>query len=423
MEPAAPVQAQATSTRLLGIVPARLALVAGVGIILLVTSVDVIAWTRPGSFSSTPVGEIGSLVFTLTTLALGALLQSKRPDHALGPLFLAIGLATAISGIAWMVMLLGYLPDGDKRLGALAAWSGAALSVPIWSYLVIALVVRFPSGRAETAFEARVLRLAPFACAIAGIAVALHPGQVPLFPAFDNPVVPTAKLGAPLRAFSELGPLAVVLPMAGAAIGMVRRYRRAASVQRLQLRWFAFGVSVAVVTAIGYLVFGLIPAARNSMLRELSYGVFVGSMSALPISVFQAIATHRLYDIDRIIGRAFAYGLLTAILAGLYAASVRLFNWLFVETTGQTSELVLVLTTLVLATTFTPIKTRLERLVARRFPSTSGAPDPAPAQVPVVLDASQLAALEARLGARIDAAVRDALADRAGAHHERSRRR
>jgi hypothetical protein len=83
--------------------------------------------------------------------------------------------------------------------------------------------------------------------------------------------------------------------------------------------------------------------------------------------MLQAITRHHLYDIDTIIGRTFAYGALTAILAGLYAASVRLFNAMFVTTTGENSELALVLTTLVLATTFTPIKSRLERLAARRF--------------------------------------------------------
>jgi hypothetical protein len=68
-----------------------------------------------------------------------------------------------------------------------------------------------------------------------------------------------------------------------------------------------------------------------------------------------------------VIGRTFVYGALTAILAGLYAASIKLFTDFFVGVSGQSSDLALVLTTLVLATTFTPIKQRLEVIAARRF--------------------------------------------------------
>ncbi|HVQ23351.1 MAG TPA: hypothetical protein VMT36_08760, partial [Candidatus Saccharimonadia bacterium] len=79
-----------------------------------------------------------------------------------------------------------------------------------------------------------------------------------------------------------------------------------------------------------------------------------------------AILRYRLYDIETIIGRTLVYGGLTAILAGLYTAAIRLFNSLFSTVTGERSDLALVLTTLVLATTFTPIKAWLELRVAAR---------------------------------------------------------
>jgi hypothetical protein len=80
-----------------------------------------------------------------------------------------------------------------------------------------------------------------------------------------------------------------------------------------------------------------------------------------------AILRYRLYDIDRVISRTFVYGALTAILAGLYAASIKLFTSFFVDVTRQSSDTALVLTTLVLATTFTPIKGRLEGVAASWF--------------------------------------------------------
>ena len=86
----------------------------------------------------------------------------------------------------------------------------------------------------------------------------------------------------------------------------------------------------------------------------------------VPLAALVAILRYHLYEIETIIGRTLVYGSLTAILAGIYTAGIRLFNWLFVEMTGEDSDVALVVTTLVLATTFTPIKTWLEAKVKDR---------------------------------------------------------
>jgi hypothetical protein len=161
---------------------------------------------------------------------------------------------------------------------------------------------------------------------------------------------------------------------------MVERYRGASTVERLQLRWFAFAGALVLAGGALYLVVGVLVAPNNDVLREWTYVLMILGISSLPIAVLVAITRYRLYEIDRIISRTVAYGALTAVLAGLYAASVRGFNAIFVAVTGQESEGALVLSTLVLATTFTPIKSTLEKLAARRFPVTqppSGTqPDP-----------------------------------------------
>jgi hypothetical protein len=58
---------------------------------------------------------------------------------------------------------------------------------------------------------------------------------------------------------------------------------------------------------------------------------------------------------------------LTAILAGIFAASITLSQKLSAATTGQSSDAATVLTTLVVVAAFTPIKERLQTLVDRRF--------------------------------------------------------
>jgi hypothetical protein len=98
------------------------------------------------------------------------------------------------------------------------------------------------------------------------------------------------------------------------------------------------------------------------------------AVTLVPISAGIAILRYRLYDIDVLINRTFVYGSLVAILAGLYAASIQLFKAIFVALTGDESDAAIVITTLILATTFTPIKNRLEEIAKRRFKEPEEAP-------------------------------------------------
>ncbi len=97
------------------------------------------------------------------------------------------------------------------------------------------------------------------------------------------------------------------------------------------------------------------------------------AFALVPVAVGVAVLRYRLYEIDTIINRAIVYGLLTAILAGIYAASIALMQRLFGTVTGQTSDAAIVLTTLVVVVAFTPIKNRLQAVVDRRFKGASDA--------------------------------------------------
>ncbi len=322
---------------------------------------------QPGGLSATPLGEIGTVTFGLTTLALGVVLRSRRPDHPMGWLFVAFALAVGVGALIWAVMVVSRLPDGDARLGAAAAWVGAVFVAEAWVFLIVSIIVRFPSGRPATPFEARIVQSAAVFGVVVGILVGVRPGPLLVYPAFDNPLQVPASFHSLLLGLSSAALVAYLIPVALAALAIVRRYRAAGATERLQLRWFAYGASLLVVASVVYIAVGEVAAAGNPGVREVTYAIFAFAACGLPIAVFQAITSHRLYDIDRIISRTVAYGLLTAILAGLYTASLRLFNALFVAVTGEADEAALVLTTLVLATTFTPIKSRLEKMAARRF--------------------------------------------------------
>lgn len=150
------------------------------------------------------------------------------------------------------------------------------------------------------------------------------------------------------------------------------RYRRVSTAaQREQTRWIVFGLMVwiglLILQSIPYLTLAnLPPGTPLPVWAAASNTLWWLTISIIPVTLTIAILRYRLYAIDLIINRALVYGALTAILAGLYTASISLFQRLFMALTGQKSDAAIVLTTLVLASTLTPIKTRLQAIVDRR---------------------------------------------------------
>jgi hypothetical protein len=138
------------------------------------------------------------------------------------------------------------------------------------------------------------------------------------------------------------------------ASALLVRYRRAGPEERAQLRW----VAVAVTIFVAQLVVSIVLPSLD---------LFALTLPLLPISVGIAILRYRLYDIDLIISRALVYIPLTGLLGGLYAASVALFQRVFIALTGDRSDGAIIITTLILAGTFTPVRKALEGAVDARF--------------------------------------------------------
>ncbi len=174
----------------------------------------------------------------------------------------------------------------------------------------------------------------------------------------------------------------LLIPVVG-VISQVYRYRAVSTLkERTQTKivvWalaLAFGAGFAI--ALGILSYALLEGARVGTamprhLEDLSARIFPPLFAVIPLAFIIAILRHRLFDIDLVINRTLVYGPLTAILAGLFAALNRIFQSVFVAITGETSDLAIVLTTLLVTMAFEPIRVRLQKLVDHRFKEI---PDP-----------------------------------------------
>jgi hypothetical protein len=152
----------------------------------------------------------------------------------------------------------------------------------------------------------------------------------------------------------------------------IYRYRRIYTpLQRQQTKWVVFGVAVAFLIEVTYTVIGsVVPglSAPDSPYQLL--GNFTGlAFVAIPLTVGIAILRYQLWDIDVIINRVLVYGLLTALLAALYAGLIIGLESLtgFVGGSAAQQPVALVISTLVIAGLFLPVRRRIQSVIDRRF--------------------------------------------------------
>jgi hypothetical protein len=282
--------------------------------------------------------------------SIGALLIRRVPKNPVGALLLAVA-TVQVAGPA----LATYALVGGA---AVPPWPGVSVANAFGDFMyiapyVIALVgipLLFPDGRLPSPrfrWVAWITAAAMLAQLLPAIA-ALIPGIVDL-----------GVLGA-MAGVASL--VAAIIGIGGAAAAIWVRFRRADAVQRLQLKWL---LAVAAVAAIAFPIALVLeatwPAAAIGFWL-IGYLAYVG----LPVAIAIAVLRYRLYEIDVIINRALVYVSLTAIVAGIYAALVAL-SGRALAAAGQSSDMAIVLTTLVVVVIFTPIKNGVQAAVDRRF--------------------------------------------------------
>jgi hypothetical protein len=297
----------------------------------------------------------------LSATTVGAVLAGRRPRHPVGWLLLGLGLAVALSGVA-----TGYANYGlMARPGALPAAGWAALYHGV-SILIALAALQFvllltPTGSLPSPRWRWWARVAPGAAAVALVTSSLLPFEPP-YQGFPNPLDVSALSGL-LRPLSDLTWAITALGLPVAAGSLLLRFRRARGVERQQLRWLvlaaALAAAVLAVTVLALAV-GMLGLTGDEVLLGWVSAVVLGLM---PLATGAAILRYRLYDLDRIISRTLAYGLLTLLLGGGYAVLVLGLGQLL----GRDSSLVVAAATLTVAAVVQPLRRRVQAAVDRRF--------------------------------------------------------
>jgi hypothetical protein len=91
--------------------------------------------------------------------------------------------------------------------------------------------------------------------------------------------------------------------------------------------------------------------------------------AGIPVAVGLAVFRYRLYDIDLLINRTLVYSSLTAMLLAVYFGGVATIQVLLRMLTGQEEQpqLAVVVSTLVIAALFNPLRRRIQSFIDRSF--------------------------------------------------------
>jgi signal transduction histidine kinase len=146
-----------------------------------------------------------------------------------------------------------------------------------------------------------------------------------------------------------------------------RYLRVSGAMERQQIKWVVFGISVAAMVYLGIVValspFAPTPATPGMVINALIGYTFVyAAMLLIPLSIGFAILRRQLWNIDFIINRTLVYGALTATVVALYVLVVGALGQLLQVSGNLTVSLIATGLTAVL---FHPLRTRLQRGVNR----------------------------------------------------------
>ena len=304
--------------------------------------------------------SIGDLLWTIVPIpfaALGALIVSRQPGNRIGLILLAIGAGMTLSNLGDAVFFFIDEPPTTMSPALFAALWYNNVAWATFFFPMFMLLYVFPTG----SLLSRSWRWAPrltlvlFGFLVVSSLVAEEIGPTSEAWYVENPIgfVGDDAFGPVLLSFL----VGVLVLLAGGAVAMVVRYRRAPSVEKEQIKWVLFGF---FVFAMAWVIAFLLESWGSGIVGLL----LVLGISVIPTVITVAVLRFHLYDIDVVISKTVTYGVLAAFIGVVYVGIVVGLG----EVIGGDDSTGLglsVVATAVVALGFQPVRVRVERLANR----------------------------------------------------------
>ena len=321
------------------------------------------------------VSEMLTFVPYLAFPIIGALVASRRPENPIGWICLASGLLFMLLAVTDSYSIYGTASPGSVPFPVAVGTIGNQwLWVPTVGLLGIFLILLFPDGKLPSKRWRPLVWLSGVMIVLLSITEGLAPGPLENQGGVRNPfgleelpwLVTVSYIVLPLL------PLCIL----ASAVSMVLRFRRSRGEVRQQIKWFTFVVFFAglmfFIVMISQVVIVLGSDAnlpKTPLWVELLFSLAALGFAGVPISIGFAVLKYRLYDIDVVINLTLVYGSLTAALVAIYLGGVATTQAILRALTDQTEQpqLAIVVSTLVIAALFNPLRRRIQSFIDRRF--------------------------------------------------------
>ena len=325
---------------------------AALSLVLLLAGITLSYLSRsavPGSVDDPAWLEYAITAMFATYPTVGAVVASRRTTNAVGWLLCLVGLAIAVANFT---DVYAHYADDMALAGAEAAAYLSGINPGIAVAIFVPLV--FPEGRLPSRRWSLLVWLIGAGLAIYTVDAALEPGGPDPLGVELPPNVYGVLVVVQIALF--------IIGILGAAASVALRLWRARGQERQQLKWLVYATSVAMVGMLGAVSF-------PPPLGDFFFVVSLIGFAAMPVAVGVAVLRYNLYDIDHIINRTLVYGSLTAMLALLYFGGVATTQAIFGALSGQEEQpqLAVVVSTLVIAALFMPLRRRIQSFIDRRF--------------------------------------------------------
>jgi hypothetical protein len=305
-------------------------------------------------------------------VATSQLIISRLPGNAIGWLLGLIELSLAASMFTDQYALYG-LATASRSLPAArtAGWAAGVLAT-VTVLLLAFLILLFPDGRLPSR------RWRPVLWALVMVTLGWVAGQFQAGTDVTGGITNALSAAGITYRFngvfphqgwlSGTGRVGFVLGVAAGVLVVASvfvRRRGASAERRKQLAWLGYVGLMTVMWAAVLVVAGVAaPGAFNGSLGTLLWSFLVCTpVAGVPLACAVAVLKYRLYEIDRIISRTLAYAIVTGLLIGVYAGLVLLTTQVFRVHT----PVAVAAATLAAAALFTPLRSRVQRRVDRRF--------------------------------------------------------
>ena len=304
---------------------------------------------------------------------VGALIASRRPHNLIGWICLAFGFLWMLLGLFDYYGVYGLTkPDTvpfPVVIYGLVEW----LWLPTVGLLAIYLLLLFPDGRLPSRRWRPLAWLSGAVIVLLGVDSVLAPGPLSDLEGVRNPF---GLEGAPWLVDAENVLLLIVVAcILASAVSLILRYRHSGGEVREQIKWIALAgsfVGLLLSTILGLIIVAEIMRGMGGStplwLQGLLF-VMLLSFAGVPVAIGFAVLKYRLYDIDLLINRTLVYGSLTVSLAVVYFGGVTVTQAILRALTSQEEQpqLAVVVSTLVIAALFNPLRHRIKSFIDRRF--------------------------------------------------------